>query len=96
MKSPTEPIITLDEMLEICDTEGNPQNGGGSFTVRNDENGNRHVRFDPDSTSPLFRHRGSLVPGDIGSPVPATSMPAPFGGIGPAPGVRQYSSPTTF
>lgn len=92
LKSPNDPAIILDEMMDICDTEGSSQNGGGSFTVKEDETGNRYVKFEPDSTSPLSSHRGSFVPGDIGSPVPASSMPAPFG----APGVRQYSSPTTF
>lgn len=92
LKSPNDPAITLNEMMDICDTEGSSQNGGGSFTIQEDGNGNRYVKFEPDSTSPLSSHRGSFVPGDIGSPVPASSMPAPFG----APGVRQYSSPTTF
>lgn len=96
LRSLNDPPITLNEMMDICDTEGNSQNGGGSFLVKEDGSGGRYVKFEPDSASPMSSHRGSFVPGDIGSPVPANSMPAPFGGVGTAPGVRQYSSPTTF
>lgn len=96
LKSPNEPPIALNEMIDICDTEGSPQNGGGSFIIKEDGSGSRYVKFEQDSSSPLSSHRGSFVPGDIGSPVPASSIPAPFGGIGTAPGVRQFSSPTSF
>lgn len=96
LKSPNEPPITLNEMIDIFDTEGSSQNGGGSFITKEDGSGSRYVKFDQDSSSPLSNHRGSFVPGDIGSPVPASSIPAPFGGIGTAPGVRQFSSPTSF
>jgi hypothetical protein len=92
-RPPTEPAISLDEMLEICDTEGSSQNGGGSFTIKH-EAGHQFVKFEPDTNSAVGGHRGSLVPGDIGSPVPANSTPAVFGGFGaPASSVlRQYSS----
>jgi hypothetical protein len=94
LKPPSEPPISLHEMLDICDTEGNPQNGGGSFTVK-EEGDARFVKFEPDNNSTVSSHRGSLVPGDIGSPVPGSSLPA-FGGIGAASGPRQFSSPTSF
>jgi hypothetical protein len=88
-----EPSISLDEMLDICDTEGSPQNGGGSFSIKEDQEG-RYVRFEPDPNSAASGHRGSIVPGDIGSPIPSNSHPAPFGGFGGASSVlRQYSSP---
>ncbi|KAJ6033507.1 uncharacterized protein N7446_008202 [Penicillium canescens] len=90
-----EPSISLDEMLDICDTEGSPQNGGGSFSIKEDQEG-RYVRFEPDPNSAASGHRGSIVPGDIGSPIPSNSHPAPFGGFGGASSVlRQYSSPAT-
>lgn len=93
LRPANEPAISLEEMLDICDTEGNPQNGGGSFTTKEDENG-RYVRFEPDTNSgPLASHRGSLVPGDIGSPVPGNSNPVPFGGFGTPSVLRQYTSP---
>lgn len=95
LNPPNEPTISLPEMLDICDTEGNPQNGGGSFLIKED-GGLRYVKFEPDNNSALSSQRGNLIPGDIGSPVPGSSMPAPFGGIGPMSGPRQYTSPTSF
>jgi hypothetical protein len=81
-------------MLEICDTEGSSQNGGGSFSIKNEGKG-QFVKFEPDTNSAVTGHRGSIVPGDIGSPIPANSNPAVFGGFGaPASSaLRQYSSP---
>ncbi|KAJ5539858.1 hypothetical protein N7513_008190 [Penicillium frequentans] len=83
LRPPNEPTIKLDEMLEICDTEGNTQNGGGSFSIKEDANG-QHVKFEPDTNS-ASGHRGSIVPGDIGSPVPGNSHPAGQFGIAPRP-----------
>ncbi|GES58388.1 stress response protein nst1 [Aspergillus terreus] len=95
LRPSNEPSIPLKEMLDICDTEGNTQNGGGSFSIKKDESG-EFVKFEPDNNSAASGHRGSIVPGEIGSPVPSSSMPA-FGGIGNTPSVlRQFSSPTGF
>ncbi|GLA68361.1 stress response protein nst1 [Aspergillus tubingensis] len=96
LRPANEPPISLKEMLDICDTEGNTQNGGGSFSIRSDETG-ECVKFEPDTNSASSGHRGSIVPGEIGSPVPSSSLPA-FGGIGSStPSVlRQFSSPTGF
>ena len=77
MRPPHEPVITLNEMLEICDTEGNGQNGGGSFIVRKDSFQGQSVRFEPSSGSSNNR-----AVGDIGSPMVAHSQLATFGGIG--------------
>ncbi|GAB1203318.1 Stress response protein nst1 [Aspergillus pseudonomiae] len=94
LRPPNEPSISLKEMLDICDTEGNTQNGGGSFLIKNDETG-EYVKFESDTNSTASGHRGSIVPGEIGSPVPSSSIPA-FGGIGSTPSVlRQFSSPPT-
>lgn len=94
LRPPNEPSISLKEMLDICDTEGNTQNGGGSFLTKKDETG-EYVKFEPDTNSATSGHRGSIVPGEIGSPVPSSSIPA-FGGIGSTPSVlRQHSSPPT-
>ena len=92
LRSSTEPAISLNEMLDICDTEGNHQNGGGSFSIREDENG-RYVKFEPDTNSAASGHRSSIVPGEIGSPIPGNSHPAAFGGFGTPSVLRQYSSP---
>jgi chemotaxis protein histidine kinase CheA len=77
MKPPHETAISLNEMLEICDTEGNPQNGGGNFVVRMDSFQGQSVKFEPaDGTG----NKRSV--GDIGSPMVAHSQLATFGGIG--------------
>lgn len=93
LKPPSEPAISLKEMLDICDTEGNPQNGGGSFSIRDDENG-QFVKFESDTISAASGHRGSIVPGEIGSPITNSSVPA-FGGIGTSSVLRQFTSPPT-
>ncbi|KAL3428074.1 stress response protein NST1 [Phlyctema vagabunda] len=65
LSPPQEQPITEKELLEICETEGNATNGGGSFEVR-EENGHRRIRYDFD-TSYVQRPLG--VPGEIGSPI---------------------------
>jgi hypothetical protein len=77
MKPPYEPVISLNEMLEICDTEGNVQNGGGSFVVRNDSFQGQSVKFEPAGGT----GNKKAVVGDIGSPLVANSQLATFGGI---------------
>ncbi|PYH76593.1 hypothetical protein BO82DRAFT_369265 [Aspergillus uvarum CBS 121591] len=108
LQSPTETAISLKEILDICDTEGNTQNGGGSFSIKSDETG-EYVKFEPDTNSAASGHRGSIVPGEIGSPIPSSSVPAAaFSGTGTGPGtgigigtnnppsvLRQYTSPPT-
>jgi hypothetical protein len=75
-----EAPITDKELLDICETEGNAVNGGGSFNVRNDGNGQFSIRHEielPSSQRPLG------APGEIGSPVVGGSI-SRFGG--PPPG----------
>lgn len=71
IKSVADGHISLAEMLDICDTEGNPQNGGGSFTVTQ-ESGHSFVKFEPRQNNSMSM-RGA--PGEIGSPVPGGAMP---------------------
>ncbi|KAK6840417.1 hypothetical protein PG995_016171 [Apiospora arundinis] len=62
----TGETISESELLDMCETEGNPQNGGGSFDIRQDDaTGKVSVRFDP--SSPGARNVGA--PGEIGSPI---------------------------
>lgn len=71
----------MDEMLGICDTEGNPQNGGGSFEVIIDKMRGQVIKFVDDGPG---LPRSSV--GEIGSPVLGHSQhiqTSPFGGIGP-------------
>lgn len=95
LNPPNEPQITLNELLDICDTEGNPQNGGGSFAIKTEGTRGTFVKFEPDNNSMLSGPRGSIAPGDIGSPIPGSSNLA-LGGIGAASGSRQFPGPSTM
>ena len=79
--APKEPTVSLEEMLVICDTEGNAQNGGGSFEVRNDGQRGQVVKFEADGG---INWTGTV--GDIGSPIIGHSQPAAFGHVFGAPG----------
>ena len=76
MKPSTEGPIQRQELLDICDTEGNAQNGGGSFIIENHEPNGTFVKFEGGILTPLIGRGG---PGDIGSPVPGSHGPV-FGG----------------
>lgn len=80
---PSEPVVSLNEMLEICDTEGNGQNGGGSFSIRNDGPRGMSVKFEPgQDRAPPMGGLGGIGPGQIGSPTIGHSTIQPFGHIG--------------
>ncbi len=64
--------IPDEELLILCDTEGNDNNGGGSFDTRTDSSSNTQVRW-VSTTGPgvqPFLHRAVGAPGEIGSPKP--------------------------
>ena len=79
MKSLHEASVHMMEMLEICDTEGNGQNGGGSFMTRPDEQVGLLIRFDSGQNIPL----GGRGAGDIGSPIVGGSAIPAIGGQRP-------------
>jgi hypothetical protein len=74
---PSEPAIPEKEILEICETEGSAINGGGSFDIRHDDNGNSSIRYEPDLPS---TQRSVGGPGEIGSPIIGNGTMARFGG----------------
>ena len=76
MKPANEGQISLREMMDICDTEGNSQNGGGSFMVQHEHTGD-FIRFEAGRNTSVSMRGGA--PGDIGSPSPGGAMPV-FGG----------------
>lgn len=64
--------ITEQDLLDLCDTEGSPSNGGGTFDLRPDENGKDKIRWVPDQhngLNPQYRAVGVGAPGEIGSPL---------------------------
>ena len=66
LNAPGEPPVIEKELLEIFDTEGSNQNGGGSFEIRKDGNGHISIRHDLDIKS---GNRPVGAPGEIGSPI---------------------------
>ncbi|KAI9372662.1 salt tolerance down-regulator-domain-containing protein [Aspergillus egyptiacus] len=103
LRPPTEDSISREDILEIFDTEGNAQNGGGSFVTKINEETKTValVKFEPDTNSATAGHRSSVVPGEIGSPIIGSSLPA-IGGLATPPSfpssvLRQsFSPPTSF
>ncbi|KZF19801.1 hypothetical protein L228DRAFT_271120 [Xylona heveae TC161] len=78
-----EPPILMKDMLDICETEGDLQNGGGSFILKDEGPGEAgsgarpRVRYEADTDLPFgARQRRSIAPGEIGSPIPGNSIPA--------------------
>jgi hypothetical protein len=64
--------VSEKELLDMCDTEGNDNNGGGSFDVRQDGPNKmyiRHVSSGGPGSQP-FLHPAIGAPGEIGSPKP--------------------------
>jgi len=65
------------ELLDMCETEGNDINGGGSFDVQEDEPGKRFIRYVSNNgrtnSQPLI-HRAVGAPGEIGSPIVGGSL----------------------
>lgn len=72
--------ITLKEIEDICETEGDAQNGGGLLHVRHEGN-TFAVKFEPDAATPKTA-RAPAALGEIGSPMPGHSVPA-FGTSAP-------------
>ncbi|KAM7203855.1 Salt tolerance down-regulator domain containing protein [Naviculisporaceae sp. PSN 640] len=62
--------VTMEELLDLCETEGNEINGGGSFDVRGDKPGTQSIRFVPGTGQTSSQPRNKWqAPGEIGSPV---------------------------
>lgn len=67
--------VSDKELLDLCETEGNPNNGGGFFDVRNERDGRVLIRHEPDSGG--GSHRPVGAPGDIGSPITTSANATP-------------------
>ncbi|RYP12324.1 hypothetical protein DL767_011342 [Monosporascus sp. MG133] len=71
----SQPVDESD-LLEMCETEGNAQNGGGSFEIKRDQRDNVIIRFDPDNDSAPSRFPRSVgAPGETRSPVVSSASP---------------------
>lgn len=71
---------TETELIDICETEGTPTNGGGVFNFKTNEKHYNSIKYIPDAD--LRRTVGG--PGEIGSPVVGSGITsfAPTGTIG--------------
>ncbi|KAK5692467.1 Stress response protein nst1 [Elasticomyces elasticus] len=82
---------TLREIEDICETEGDTQNGGGELHVRKEDGGAAingfSVKWEADAGTP-DQSRGPAGLGEIGSPMPSKTSPA-FG----APGMGRAIGP---
>ncbi|KAI9738960.1 MAG: Stress response protein nst1 [Claussenomyces sp. TS43310] len=79
LNPPRDEPISDKELLDLCETEGNPNNGGGYFDVRIEGEGHTLIRYEPEISS---HGRPIGAPGEIGSPIVSSGMaPIPhFGG----------------
>lgn len=83
---------TLSEIEEICETEGDSQNGGGELRVRKNSAGELvAVKWEQTAPTP-DQGRGQTVLGEIGSPMPTRSSPAGFGAPGMGRGGAGFQS----
>ncbi|KAL2066873.1 hypothetical protein VTL71DRAFT_1297 [Oculimacula yallundae] len=79
LNPPTDQPVSEKELLDICETEGNAVNGGGSFDIRQDGK-SQSIRYESD----VLPHRPLGAPGEIGSPIVGHSSISRF--PGPPPG----------
>ena len=101
-------LPSYGEIEDICETEGDSQNGGGELRVRRDGSGENAfaVMWAPDQGTPDQGMRGNVgLVGEIGSPMPNKSSPstgsfgAPGMGRGGSGGFQSLGavgSPTSF
>lgn len=74
----TSDHVSETELLRICETEGNPQNGDGSFDTRREKkSGKTFIRYDPAGGTPSMAPRNVGAPGQLSSPTVYAS--GPFG-----------------
>jgi len=87
IRNQNEVMVQTNEILDICETEGDAHNGGGNFTVKQDPaNANRKlVKYDADGGMTGHGRPMSGL-GEIGSPVPGHAIPGGFGNRGGFPG----------
>ncbi|KAK1965508.1 hypothetical protein LY78DRAFT_658227 [Colletotrichum sublineola] len=65
-------VISEEDLLALAETEGNAQNGGGTFEIRRNANGpgQHSVRWVPEFNDMAHpHHRAVGAPGEIGSPI---------------------------
>ena len=74
---PHESPVSYFDMKAICDTEGNTQNGGGTFLVETQPQVGEFIRFEADLDTSIG---GRSAAGDIGSPLGGGGLISAIGG----------------
>ncbi|KAF3009058.1 Stress response protein nst1 [Neopestalotiopsis sp. 37M] len=68
--------VSESELLSMCETEGTPQNGDGSFDIRHDKkSGKINIRYDPTGGASSSMPRNIGAPGQVSSPIVGSSGP---------------------
>lgn len=80
MKPGNESSVSMNEMLDACDLEGNQQNGGGSFVIETNDSSGLFIKFEPGRNTAMGLR---ATPGDISSPTPPFYMPTHGGARAP-------------
>ncbi|KAF2398367.1 hypothetical protein EJ06DRAFT_583643 [Trichodelitschia bisporula] len=79
VKNSVQPPAELDEVTDLCDTEGMHLNGGGTFLVETGATPSQiMVKWIPDVDYAQQGRLGGLA-GEVGSPMMAPSNPLPIG-----------------
>lgn len=73
LHAPYDDPVSDKELLDLCETEGNPNNGGGFFDIK-ERDGETAIKFDADDGM------RANVPGDIGSPIVGSAGAMNIGG----------------
>ncbi|KAJ6790048.1 hypothetical protein PWT90_03959 [Aphanocladium album] len=69
----SDPSITAQDLLNLCDTEGNASNGGGTFDVVKRDSQTHAVRWVPDAMDSLSGGGGSISSAAAGGGGPAAA-----------------------
>lgn len=102
-----EMVVTIKEVMDVLDVEGEALNGGGNFITTHDTNGRTLVKFQDDEeksadgnciyqnpVAPIGHHNHHLHPGEIGSPT-GGGFTHPFkAAVGPPPGIATNGFPS--
>lgn len=72
----TSDPVSEAELLSMCETEGNAQNGDGSFDIRHENKSKKtFIRYDPTGGTPSMVARNVGAPGQVSSPIVGSSGP---------------------
>lgn len=106
--APLDLSVTIKDLADILDVEGDMLNGGGNFVITHDTNGRTLVRFEEDDEKSIdgggiYQAPGAPIgssianphPGEIGSPA-GSGFAHPFkAAVGPPPGIATNGLPSS-